>query len=206
MLSSSQEAYTALQQLIADLQEQTVLTGILADIDALQNGKLDKTGDSKDNTVTFAEASTDTNIASGETHTTLFGKLLKNIKTLRSLIGTLANLTTTEKSNLVGAINEIAGQYGKKIDINNSGYEQNTRGLRTVTNANINEVAHTGDYYCVGCTNRPVEVNGILEVKAQDYDTIWQVYTPYTSEIIYTRKKVPGSGWLAWKKITPVAL
>ena len=39
--------------------------------------KLDKTGDSKDNTVTFTQASTRENIASTEKHSTLFGKIAK---------------------------------------------------------------------------------------------------------------------------------
>lgn len=106
LLNVSPEAYLALQQLITELQDETVLTGLLADMASLQAYKLDKTGDSKDNTVTFTEATTETDIATGENHATLFGKILKSIKTFRSAIGTLSSLKTTNKTSLVGAINE----------------------------------------------------------------------------------------------------
>jgi hypothetical protein len=44
------------------------------------------TGDSKNNIVAFSEYPTDTDIVSGDTHTTLFGKILKSIKTFRTEI------------------------------------------------------------------------------------------------------------------------
>lgn len=47
--------------------------------------KLDKTGDSKDNTVTFTQASTRENIASSETHATLFGKIAKWFADLKTV-------------------------------------------------------------------------------------------------------------------------
>lgn len=85
ILTSSPEAYTALKQLLSDLEDDpSELTNILTNISNLQSGKLDKAGDSKDNTVTFTEASEDTDIVTGESHSTIFGKILKSIKTLRS--------------------------------------------------------------------------------------------------------------------------
>jgi hypothetical protein len=114
LLDTNETAYTALQQLIAELENETVLTGILSDISNLQDNKLDKTGVSSNNTVIFSEASEDEDIVSGETHSTLFGKILKSIKTFRgnisnitTNIGTLASLLTTDRSNLVNAINEL---------------------------------------------------------------------------------------------------
>lgn len=47
--------------------------------------KLDKTGDSKDNTVTFTQASTRENIASTEKHSTLFGKIAKWFADLKAV-------------------------------------------------------------------------------------------------------------------------
>lgn len=114
LLDTNETAYTALQQLIAELENETVLSGLLADISNLQDNKLDKTGVSSNNTVIFSEASEDEDIVSGESHTTLFGKILKSIKTFRgnisnitTNIGTLASLLTTDRSNLVNAINEL---------------------------------------------------------------------------------------------------
>lgn len=47
--------------------------------------KLDKAGDSKDNTVTFTQASTRENIASTEKHSTLFGKIAKWFADLKTV-------------------------------------------------------------------------------------------------------------------------
>jgi hypothetical protein len=47
--------------------------------------KLDKTGDSKDNVVSFTEAAEDADIQSGDKHTTIFGKILKSIRTFRAV-------------------------------------------------------------------------------------------------------------------------
>lgn len=88
LLDTNETAYTALQQLIAELENETVLTGILSDISNLQDNKLDKTGVSNNNTVIFSEASEDEDIVSGETHTILFGKILKSIKTFRDDLAT----------------------------------------------------------------------------------------------------------------------
>lgn len=84
LLDTNEETHTALQQLISELEEETVLTGLLADISGLQDNKLDKDGVSSNNTVIFTETDEDVDIASGENHTTLFGKILKSIKTIRT--------------------------------------------------------------------------------------------------------------------------
>lgn len=47
--------------------------------------KLDKTGDSKDNTVTFTQVSERTNIVSTENHSTLFGKIAKWFSDLKTV-------------------------------------------------------------------------------------------------------------------------
>lgn len=71
-----------------------------------QDGEMNynMTGDTKDNTTTFTEATTDEDIASGENHATLFGKILKSIKTLRYNIGVL----TTEKIDKSAIVNQDA--------------------------------------------------------------------------------------------------
>lgn len=62
----------------------------------LKDNKLDKVGgDGKDVIVTFIEAATDVDIASGDTHATLFGKILKNLNTLRESIYNIVNGGTT---------------------------------------------------------------------------------------------------------------
>lgn len=54
-------------------------------ISANINTKLNKNGDSKDNTVSFVEANSRTNIANGESHATLFGKIKKWFGDLKGL-------------------------------------------------------------------------------------------------------------------------
>lgn len=102
ILAATPEAYSALQELIADLENETVLSGILADISNLKTTKLAITGDSKTNTTTFAEASTLANINSAETHATLFGK----IKKFFSFVGTTA--LNTAAQTISAATNEIS--------------------------------------------------------------------------------------------------
>lgn len=73
--------------------------------------------DTKDDTVTFTESATLDDISSGNTHSSLFGKILKWIKTLRTRIGDLTQLTTTSNTDLVGAINEVNGQLAETVSI-----------------------------------------------------------------------------------------
>lgn len=61
----------------------------------------------KDTPIEFTEASTESDIKSGESLSTMFGKLKKSIKTFRTSIGTLSSLKTTVKDSLVNAINEL---------------------------------------------------------------------------------------------------
>lgn len=81
-------------------------------------------GDISNKTVTFTEAAEDTDIASGDTIATLFGKILKRFNTLKTTIqtiltniGNLANLATTDKSSLVGAVNELNEELHSVPDI-----------------------------------------------------------------------------------------
>lgn len=74
-----------LHDIIANTNYEQVLQGL--------NNKLDKTGDSSNNIVTFTEAEEDKDIQSGETHSTLFGKILKSIKTLRAALNNKLNKT-----------------------------------------------------------------------------------------------------------------
>ena len=66
----------------------------------------------KDTPIEFTEASTESDINSGESLSTMFGKLKKSIKTFRTSIGTLSSLKTTVKNSLVNAINELKNGLG----------------------------------------------------------------------------------------------
>lgn len=62
--------------------------------------KLDKTGDGSDVTVTFTEAATDTDIASGDKLSILFGKILKRFSTITSKFTTVDNSITQIESDI----------------------------------------------------------------------------------------------------------
>lgn len=75
--------------------------GYLDVLGGKMNDYLRKDGDSATNTTTFTVASTETDIASGDTHATLFGKILKKF----GLIGIVSSLNTYVTTSIVGAIN-----------------------------------------------------------------------------------------------------
>jgi hypothetical protein len=85
---------------------------------ALNDAKLDKTGDSKDNTATFTEAVADADIASGETHATLFGKILKSIKTLRTGKINTSDIIQTTATNDTAKVPSSAVTYGIQQSLN----------------------------------------------------------------------------------------
>lgn len=73
----------------------------------IKNTFLKKTGDATDTTVKFAPPNEEQDLVSGETSGTLFGKIVKKLSVIKAAIGTLSSLTTTNKSSLVGAVNEL---------------------------------------------------------------------------------------------------
>lgn len=100
ILTESPEAYNALQKLLEDLENnKDELTNILNDILSLKENKLDVTGDSCNNTVTFEEANNDEDIVSGETHAKIFGKILKSFKALRQGKINTTNIVQTDAVN-----------------------------------------------------------------------------------------------------------
>jgi len=152
ILNASSEAYTALQALLADLENNpSEITNILNDIIALQNGKLDKTGDSKDNVVSFVVATVDADIATGEKQSTLFGKILKrfavialSISGIATSIGSLPTLLTTFKTNLVGAINELfANKIDKTSIVQNATTSDTTKVPSTVVTKSLQDQVNT---------------------------------------------------------------
>lgn len=70
-------------------QVEVKMTDFVTDRTPAFLNKLDKTGDGSDVTVTFTEASTDTDIASGDKLSILFGKILKRFSTITSKFTTV---------------------------------------------------------------------------------------------------------------------
>lgn len=70
-------------------QVEVKMTDFVTDRTPAFLNKLDKTGDGSDVTVTFTEAATDTDIASGDKLSILFGKILKRFSTITSKFTTV---------------------------------------------------------------------------------------------------------------------
>lgn len=162
ILTESPEAYNALQKLLEDLENnKDELTNILNDILSLKENKLDVTGDSCNNTVTFEEANNDEDIVSGETHAKIFGKILKSFKALRQGKINTTNIVQTDavneqtkvpssavtyahgqlisqlQSNITALNNNLAIQDGTSAIIANSGYTFHSAETRLVKIADI---------------------------------------------------------------------
>jgi len=110
------------------------------------NNKLDKDGDSKDNTVTFEEAEVDDDIESGETHSTIFGKILKAIKTLRSGKVNKSDIVQTAEVNDTNKIPSSAVTNGLKQDINELNNKLTVQTVDLTTVLTISNPKHTLQY------------------------------------------------------------
>lgn len=81
-------------------QVEVKMTDFVTDRTPAFLNKLDKTGDGSDVTVTFTEAATDTDIASGDKMSILFGKILKRFSTITSKFTTVDNSITQIESDI----------------------------------------------------------------------------------------------------------
>ena len=121
--------------------------------------KLDKAGDSKDNTVTFTQESERSNITSNEKHSTIFGKIAKwfsdlktvafsgsyndlsnkpNIPTKVSELENDSGYATDEelkKTTELAALNKQTLGYGKKNLLKNTAATQTIRGITFTVNS-----------------------------------------------------------------------
>ena len=85
---------------VTGCQVEVKMTDFVTDRTPAFLNKLDKTGDGSDVTVTFTEATTDTDIASGDKLSILFGKILKRFSTITSKFTTVDNSITQIESDI----------------------------------------------------------------------------------------------------------
>lgn len=98
-------------------QVEVKMTDFVTDRTPAFLNKLDKTGDGSDVTVTFTEASTDTDIASGDKLSILFGKILKRFTNILNGTTKVGYATKADTDNLG---NQITGTYANSLGVANN--------------------------------------------------------------------------------------
>ena len=78
--------------------------------------KLDKAGDSKDNTVTFTQESERSNITSNEKHSTIFGKIAKWFSDLKTVAFSGSYNDLSNKPNIPTKVSELQNDSGYATD------------------------------------------------------------------------------------------
>lgn len=94
--------------------------------------------DTATNTVNFEENAKEVDINTGETHATIFGKILKSIKTFRNNIGNMALLHTLDKTNLVNAINSVNDKINNNLVVSRETLSQSIPIFNTGTGKDKN--------------------------------------------------------------------
>lgn len=95
-------------------QVEVKMTDFVTDRTPAFLNKLDKTGDGSDVTVTFTEAATDTDIASGDKLSILFGKMLKRFTNILNGTTKVGYATKADTDNLG---NQITETYANSLDV-----------------------------------------------------------------------------------------
>lgn len=98
-------------------QVEVKMTDFVTDRTPAFLNKLDKTGDGSDVTVTFTEAATDTDIASGDKLSILFGKILKRFTNILNGTTKVGYATKADTDNLG---NQITETYANSLDVANN--------------------------------------------------------------------------------------
>lgn len=78
--------------------------------------KLDKSGDSKDNTATFTQANERSNITSNEKHSTIFGKIAKWFSDLKTVAFSGSYNDLSNKPNIPTKVSELENDSGYATD------------------------------------------------------------------------------------------
>lgn len=102
----------------------------LGDIDIDLSGYLKKTGDGSELTEAFSQAASLANISSGESHSTIFGKIAKAIATI------ISHISTTATTSVLGHV---------KVDSTLSSSSENPVQNKVLNSAIGNKLATTGD-------------------------------------------------------------
>ena len=113
-------------------------------------------------------------------------KIENGIETNDNSIGTLSDLNTTEKSNLVGAINDLVSStlVSKYLG----------------ENPDINTLKTSGKYGLYMCSQTPKTSIGVLEVLAYTGDWVVQRFTEVVTGSMWQREFIQGTTWTEWSQ------
>lgn len=148
------------------------------------------------------------------------GKVLKddiNTRALKTEVGTLSGLTTTVKSSIVNAINEVSGYIGELQSLATNAktsvveaVNENTNGINDLSSisfkfkedlnkVDIKTITQSGIYRLISCTNAPCSY-GVLEVTNLTGNLHYTVIDTINNEMyIMTRRDI--GEWTEWQQI-----
>jgi hypothetical protein len=120
-----------------------------------------------------------------------------------SAIGTLSNLTTSAKSNLVAAVNEVdahADANAANIATNTSGITALNRRFSYVSGVSTHTLTASGLYYCASdCTGLPFSGTWALTVIANPAGTsVKQIARSLSAEGAEFEQHLVGGAWSGW--------
>lgn len=178
------------------------------------NDKLDKTGDTKDNTVTFEQAAEDGELTSGSKLSALFGLIKKKFADiLTSLAGKIdkTSIAQTTEVNDSTKVPSTAVTHGMQQNIvknandigvltNNLNYNYVKKAV-TISNQDINNIKTTGFYYGYNVINSANSEISVFKVQRYTDDWIYQeqiVIKADGTATRYYRTFYNGSTWGTW--------
>lgn len=173
-----------------------------------------------DQTPTYTEATSDTNLTSGERLTVAMGKIARAV---RSLIGHLANKNNPHAVTATQVGAATSGHKHSAADVTTGvlGVARGGTGTTSLKDAGIEIVPYffnhpstvydlddvtTPGFYSANynVANKPADAdptsNGYLLIFASSYNSVQQIYLSCGSDKkIFTRSKINGSSWRIWE-------
>lgn len=115
-LVNEDEFYLLHDERLSDVEEHTHEISDVNGLSTSLDNKLNKTGDAKDNTVTFTQSSTRTNISTGEKLSVLFGKIKKYFADLKTVAFTGSYNDLSDKPAIPTVTNDLTNALKSNYD------------------------------------------------------------------------------------------
>ncbi|MDQ0359696.1 pyocin knob domain-containing protein [Breznakia pachnodae] len=111
---------------------------------------------------------------------------------------TAEQVPTEDGSNVQTKLNN---SFNLGNDSHGNPYMQNIRGYIPLEGKSLDNEIYTGIYYCSNCINRPIEINGWMQVFGGGNDTKQVYHLVGTAQATFTRLKMNGV-WGGWKLVS----